>query len=323
MKKSLKVKVKLISFITTFTVMSSILLPQIAEASNKCGSAEDMAMSMPANHPHAMGTGVTKTAVGYTLEILKTPMLNTDNTIKYRFTNKGKVVKDFTLDMGKVSHLIVYSSDYKTYIHTHPYVDQTGVFTSVLPIKSQGTYNFVTDTSVPLKDKSVNPSIQLLLGGSFNYGSKSNPIAMAKPKCSVISNGYKISLSDTEVKTSHGTLMVTISDLNGNPVNFGQFLGARAHLVVIKDKEHTYAHFHPMNADGSMPPMWGSDVNVAKSDPKKINASKSDIINKNDSMPGMLHFMTEPPGPGRYMAFMQFVDKGILKTVQFTLDAVN
>ena len=112
MNKNLKIK--LFSFLTTFGVVSSILIPQGAEASNKCGSGEGMAMNMPASHPHAMGTGVTKNAVGYNLEILKTPTLNTDNTFKYRFTNKGKVVKDFTLDMGKVSHLIVYSSVYKT-----------------------------------------------------------------------------------------------------------------------------------------------------------------------------------------------------------------
>ena len=313
-------------------VLSSqvFFIPTIANAvdNSSCPGAMPMEMPTMGAHPHALGNGTTLEAAGYTLNLLtKKFLIGQPTVIKFNLTDpKKQIVTKFLLDMGKMEHTIIFSSDYKTYIHKHAEVDKKGNFSVPVIFPTAGSYHMDVDFSVPLKGQSF-AGAQLIVGTDLVVGSKSTFTMPIKPSCSSTSNGYKISLNRTTLPLTHDTLMVNVSK-KGQPVLFGKFLGTMAHLVIIRDSDRRYGHFHPMNADGSMPPMWSSIVDVTKGNTTTytdLNTSSNDIIPYNpkevNPTPGMLHFMTEPPGAGRYTAFLQFIDGTKLQTLTFTIDA--
>ena len=301
----------------------SFLLPASGATPAPCPGAMMMPMDMDSHPAHSLGDGTSLTSVGYQMNIIEQPNASKNTKmLKFNILGYDKLpLKKYTLDMGKIIHLLVYSTDFKTYIHAHPQVDKTGTFSYNLPISKNGTYRFIADVSTPINDKN-NPTVQLIFGGSFDYGTKTALANLPVPQCKISSNGYKLELSQKTLDLAHGSLMINVFDKSGNPVSFGTYLGARAHLVVFKEKSLNYGHFHPMNVDGSMPIMWGKVVTTADKNLKSYaDAPAIDFKAKPDTQPGMLHFMTEPPGAGRYIAFLQFVVKGKIQTTSFTFDA--
>jgi len=279
--------------------------------------------AMPKNHPHAFGDGTTPSAIGYTLNVVTLPQVS-GKTEKFSFkivqVSSKKPLQTFTSDMGKLLHLIIVSSDYNTYIHVHPSIDANGVFTAYVTLPHNGTYHYFTDFSFPLI-KQMQPAQQVVLGGSFSLATSTNFQTSVKPLCSLTEQGYHLALSTTTVPFGHGMLMVNI-DKNGTPVAFGTLLGVRAHMVIVSLQGQRYGHFHPLLADGSMSPMWGPVVDTTKSYAKTYADSGLDINpdSSHDDTPGMLDFMTEPPGPGLYMSYLQVVIDGKLHTFNFVLN---
>jgi len=301
----------------------SSLIPANAANPALCPGAMAMPMDMTSHPAHSLGDGTSLNAVGYQMNIIEQPNASKNTkTLKFNILGYDNLpLKKYTLDMGKILHLLVYSSDFKTYIHVHPQVDKNGTFTYTLPLTQKGTYHYITDISTPINDK-TNPTVQLIFGGSFDYGTKTALTKLPLPQCKISSNGYKLELSQKVLDLAHSSLMINVFDKKGNPVSFGTYLGARAHLVVFKENSLAYGHFHPMNVDGSMPIMWGKVVSTSDKNIKTFaDAPAIDYKAKPDTQPGMLHFMTEPPGAGRYIAFLQFVVKGKIETTSFTFDA--
>jgi len=314
------------------TILSQVMIVNSNAASSSkayCPGSMMMPMGDMGKHPHALGNGTVPEYAGYKLNLLSSNLKpGKSNILKYNITDsKNKIVTKYLLDMGKIAHTIIFSSDYKTYIHKHAVIDKTGVFTLSVDFPKAGTYHMDVDFSVPMAvDKNTNGA-QFVLGKDLIVGGKSAFSNTTKPACVFNSNGYKISLSRTTLPLTHDTLMVSVSK-NGQPVLFGKYLGTLAHMVVIRNSDRSYAHFHPMNPDGSMPPMWSDVVDVSKGNTDSYtdaNPSSKDIIpfNPKEVNPalGMLHFMTEPPGAGRYTAYLQFIDGNKLQTLTFTLDA--
>ena len=313
-------------------ILISQLSVQYSTAATKnayCPGAMPMHMPDMGEHPHALGTGVKSEYAGYKLNITNGKLIaGAENTIKYNITDsKKKVVTKYVLDIGKLNHTIIFSSDYKTYIHKHAEVDKKGNFTMSVNLPKSGSYHMIVDFAVPFAGDKVNKVAHLVLGQDIVVGSKSNFVKLAAPTCTVNTKGYKIALDKTTLPLEHDSLMLTLTK-NGQPVLLGKYLGTVAHLVIIKESDRSYAHMHPMNPDGSMGEMYSDTVDVTKVDTTKYtdkNGSKNDIKAFNpkefNPTPGMLHFMTEPPGAGRYTAFLQFVDGGKVQTVSFIIDA--
>ena len=323
--------VRVFATLATMLLVSQISVQYSTAATKKgyCPGAMPMMMHDMGEHPHALGTGVKSEYAGYKLNVLSGKLTpGTENTIKYNITDsKKKVVTKYVLDIGKLSHTIIFSSDYKTYIHKHAEVDKKGNFSMSVNLPQSGSYHMIVDFAVPFAGDKVNKVAHLVLGQEIVVGSKSSFVKQTPPACTVNTSGYKIALDRTTIPLEHDTLMITLTK-KGQPVLLGKYLGTVAHLVMIKESDRSYAHMHPMNADGSMGEMYSDTVDVTKVDTTKYtdkNGSKNDIkaFNPKESnpTPGMLHFMTEPPGAGRYTAYLQFVDNGKLQTVSFTIDA--
>lgn len=316
-------RIKIINLsIICFTIFA-ITFPYNAKAVGECSNMMDMGTHQK-NHPaHAIGNGTSLDVSGYTLQKIQVPTKQSDKTLSFKINDYNKrTLENYTLDMGKILHLLVYSNDFMVYKHYHPTLNKDGVFSQILDIPFNKTYYFVADVSTPTSDKN-NPTAQLVFGDSFNYGAKSKPVALSKPKCNITSNGYTISLSSTKLPLDHSSLMLTITNKKGEPVRFGRFLGVDAHLVVFRESDRRYSHFHPMNMDGSMPKMWGKTISLKDKSLSKFSGEQANDIlpANNNSTVGMLHFMTEPPGKGRYIAFLQFVDNNKLITTNFTFEA--
>lgn len=296
------------------------LLTQSMQSANSAGTLCPNMMDMPmemASHPnHALGNGTTLNEMGYKLNIVTSPTVK-NKTFKFNISQNNSKIENFTLDMGKLLHLIVYSSDFKEYYHIHPKIDSKLDFTAQVPLTRDTNYRFVVDFALPINDKK-NPVAQLILGGEFKSNSSSLKISKLTPKCVFKSNGYTFQLSKTTLPLEHDTLMINIFDGKGNPVVFDKYLNADAHLVVINTRNNVYSHFHPMNSDGTMPVMYTDKVSLKNKNINNFTDNPSaDIKTAKNPSVGMLHFMTEPPGAGTYVAYLQFVDKGKLITTSF------
>lgn len=121
--------------------------------------------------------------------------------------------------------------------------------------------------------------------GPINVGATADhSVTIPEPTTSVEVDGYTVTLSgDQEVGES---MLVLDVSLAGESVETEPYLGAAAHLVIIRTSDLEYFHAYPI--DG----MGGSSV----------------------------HFVTEFPTSGTYRLFFDFAHAGNVHTAAFTVE---
>lgn len=156
------------------------------------------------------------------------------------------VVHRYALDMTRLMHVIVVSDDFSSFAHLHPRLLPNG--------------HFVVDAAMPPGPYRVYADSEPVGIGQqvfrFDVGANavsvrvvpSGPVAQAGP--------YVVRLSAMHVRTGESaTIGMTILK-NGRPAtDLEPYLGAAGHAVFVNARDYSYAHVHPMDADGTMPGM--------------------------------------------------------------------
>lgn len=175
----------------------------------------------------------------------------------------GDVLRDFHVQHERRLHLIVVSrGPERRFLHLHPAQRADGAWTAPLRLPVNGSYRVFADFTTGGERRTLGVDV---LG-------RGGPDVALQPV-----SEYEVALD------RHGDELEFAVHRNGSPVEVGRYLGARGHLVVLREGDLAYVHAH---ADE-----------------------------------GELSFEVPFPSPGRYDLFLQFVVGGRVETVSRSIVA--
>lgn len=193
--------------------------------------------------------------------------------LRFRIVGPDGIVTDFEKEYTKQLHLVVVRRDLTGFQHLHPEMDAAGTWSVPLELPEGGVYRAYADFHTGEHELTL--GVDLMSRGGFE------PVALPAPSDTATSGGYSVDIEGA----GDGMFDFTVSR-DGEPVTDLQpYLGARGHLVAIRDGDLAYLHVHP-----------------------------------EDSEPGdpTIGFGAELPTAGSYRLFLQFRHDGAVHTVAFT-----
>ena len=201
-------------------------------------------------------------------------------TFSFRIVDAaGRPVTRFQRAHTKYLHLIVVSRDLSGYQHLHPAMAGDGTWSTRLKLPAAGAWRAFADFATGMGAETL--GVDLFAAGRFA------PAAAPRPSSSAKVAGYTVAMRGAPALAGRaGELSFQVS-AGGWPVaDLEPYLGARGHLVAVREGDLAYLHVHAEDA----------------------------------ATPGAsLRFHTAFPSAGRYRLFLQFQHDGKVRTAAFTV----
>jgi hypothetical protein len=218
------------------------------------------------------------TATGDLAMVPATDTLPAGWPASYSFTIRDGdgVVTEFELEHTKPMHLIVVRRDFVGFVHTHPVMAADGTWTTTLTLDEPGSYRVFADFVVGGDKHTL--GTDLFVPGDFQ------PVPL--PAVTAVTDaggGYEVELSGDTIAGEESTLTFTVRHDGELVRDLPDYLGAKGHLVALRDGDLAYLHVHP--------------------DQER------------------LVFDAELPSAGSYRLFLQFDAGDTLRTAAFTIIA--
>ena len=179
----------------------------------------------------------------------------------------GDPIRDFEIQHERRMHLIVVRRDTTGYQHLHPRQAADGTWHVPLRLAEPGTYRVFADFK--------RDGESVTLGADVEAGAY-RPRPLPPPADTARTDGYEVALHASD----GGEIDFEVTR-NGSPVtDIAPYLGARGHLVALREEDLAYLHVHPEE--------------------------------------DRLAFAVEYPSLGHYRLFLQFKHDGVVHTAEFT-----
>jgi hypothetical protein len=212
---------------------------------------------------------------GYRLAVeSSTFRANRTETLRFRVIDSdGRPVRDFDEEHGARLHLIVVRRDLSGYQHLHPRLSADGTWSIALDLPQPGSYRMFADFHARGSD--------LTLGADLFVPGHFAPRPLPAPSATATTDGYHVALTEDEP----GILHFKVTRGGREVTDLQPYLGARGHLVALREGDLAYLHVHP--EEGPEP---GAGIS----------------------------FGTEIPSAGRYRLYLQFRHGGAVHTAELT-----
>ncbi|MGI8593664.1 MAG: hypothetical protein ACR2ML_04750 [Solirubrobacteraceae bacterium] len=196
----------------------------------------------------------------------------------------GRPLRDgYQVEQGKRLHLIVVRRDLTGFQHLHPVLRADGTWTTDLVLPSPGAYRAFADFQVDGERTTL--GADLFAPGDFRPAPPPAPTRSA-----LAPGGYEVGLTGPMPVAGRETELAFTVRRGGRPVEaLEPYLGARGHLVALREGDLAYLHVHPEQATGG----------------------------------GPIRFAVDLPTAGRYRLFLQFRDAGQVRTAALTQEVVR
>jgi hypothetical protein len=185
---------------------------------------------------------------------------------------RGHTVRDFDVEHTKRMHFIVVRRDTTGFQHLHPTEGADGTWSVPLTLHDAGSYRVFADFSVNGKPHTLADDVTV--DGTVHSEELPAPVT------SVAVDGLRVSLTEGASKAGAESELAFKVTRNAKPVKVQQYLGAKGHLVALRQGDLAFLHVHP-------------DENS-------------------------LRFMAQFPTAGSYRLFLQFQTEGRVHTAAFT-----
>ncbi|MEA2228077.1 MAG: hypothetical protein QOF04_1707 [Solirubrobacteraceae bacterium] len=193
--------------------------------------------------------------------------------LRFRIVDRrGATVRDFDVEHTKRMHLIVVRRDMTAFQHLHPTQRPAGAWSVPVTLRDAGSYRVLADFSTGGTAHTL--ADDLTVDGTV----RSQPLPA--PVQSVDVDGLRVSLTEGASTAGAESQMRFTVTRAGRPVAVEPYLGAKGHLVALRQGDLAFLHVHP----------------------------------DEDS----LRFMAAFPSAGRYRLFLQFQTEGRVHTAAFT-----
>jgi hypothetical protein len=187
--------------------------------------------------------------------------------LAFRITGRdGATVSDFDVEHTKRMHVIIVRRDLTGFQHVHPVQRPDGSWTVPVALPDPGTYRVFADFSTQDEPRT--------LGADLTVDGAADAHPLPAPNRTVTTDGLDVRL------TAEGEELGFEVTRDGAPVAVDDYLGAKGHLVALREGDLAFLHVHPDE--------------------------------------DRLRFMAELPTAGRYRLFLQFQVDGEVHTAAFT-----
>lgn len=266
-----------------------------AEAGHE-SSADDHASEAAAGDEHGGGEeapagaalpGLAVAEGGYRLVAERTRYAAGDTPERFAFRvpdARGKAVRSFETEHDKKMHLIVVRRDFAGFQHLHPEMRPDGTWAVDVDLGEPGTYRAFADFKVEGDKHTL--GVDVHAAGTL----RPQPLPPAADVARTES-GYEVALdAPTPESGAEQELRFEVRRDGRTVTDVEPYLGARGHLVALRQGDLAYLHVHPEDA-----------------------ATAGDAIT----------FMAEYPSPGAYRLFLQFKHEGRVHTAAFTQEVAR
>jgi len=194
-------------------------------------AAEEDEMAMDA----AMVRGLAVSENDLTLEV------ESRSPLAFRIRDEqGRTVRDFDLEHTKRMHVIVVRRDLTGFRHLHPTQRADGAWTVPLALREPGTYRVFADFSVDETPTTLADDLQV----DGNVVSRPLPA----PVESVETDGFRVRLAEGPARAGEESELRFAITRGGRPVHVQDHLGAKGHLVALRQGDLAFLHVHPDEA---------------------------------------------------------------------------
>ena len=199
--------------------------------------------------------------------------------LAFRIADRGgRTVRDFDVEHTKRMHLIVARRDMTGFQHLHPTQRPDGTWTVPVTLPDAGTYRVFADFSVG--DEPYTLADDLAVDGPVRSR------ALPAPVRGVETDGLRVTLTEGAARAGAESQLAFSVTRDGAPVAVQDYLGAKGHLVALREGDLAFLHVHPDERS--------------------------------------LKFMATFPTAGRYRLFLQFkTGDGRLHTAAFTQEVAR
>jgi hypothetical protein len=244
----------------------------------------------PQGEQEPAGLGVSEG--GYTLRMSPT-RLGKGEARELRFSIEGAdgPVTEFDELHERRMHLIVVRRDGAQFRHLHPEMDVAGTWTIPIEFSQAGVYRAFADFSVGGEQHTLASDVNVS-GGEF----EPEPFPPAKPLDST--GGYEVRLRAGEPRAGEPASLSFDVSRDGQAVeDLAPYLGAKGHLVALREGDLAFLHVHPEEAGGGHAHGHGAHGGAAEE----------------------IAFAVTFPTAGRYRLYLQFKHEGTVRTVEYTV----
>ncbi len=244
-------------------------------------------------HTEASGHGAAgHAASGYSLRLAPADLTRGEGG-ELRFTIAGpggEPVTEFDRLHERRMHLIVVRRDGAGFQHLHPEIDAAGAWSVPVEFATAGPHRAFADFSVGGEQHTLFGDLEVS-GGA--YEPRPFPAAAAVDA----TGGYEVRLGTGAPRAGvEERLTFAVSRAGAALDDLQPYLGAKGHLVALREGDLEYLHVHPEQG--------GHEHGGAPA-----NAHPNEIA-----------FATSFPTPGRYRLYLQFRHGGVVRTVEFTVE---
>jgi hypothetical protein len=218
--------------------------------------------------------GLAVSESGLTLRVARTAVTpGKPVRLAFRIVDRqGRTVRDFDVEHTKRMHFIVVRRDMTGFQHLHPTQAVDGSWSVPVTLRDPGSFRVFADFSVDGKPYTLADDVAV--DGTLH--SRELPA----PAKSVDVDGLRVRLTEGASRADAESRLAFDVTRDGKPVAVEPYLGAKGHLVALRQGDLAFLHVHP----------------------------------DEDS----LRFMATLPTAGRYRLFLQFKTNGRVHTAAFT-----
>lgn len=267
------------------------------ESESSTTSAEHAGMNMGGEDTAAGSSaaeeipgGLLVSQDGYTLDLAQNSVpVGSDVPLAFRVLGPdGAPVVDYEVTHDKDLHLIAVRRDMVGFQHVHPELAGDGTWSVPLALTA-GQWRVFADF------EPAGHGDNLILGADLAVAGGYVPQPLPEPADTAEVDGYAVTLDGDLVPGQESEVILTINK-DGQPVTDLQpYLAAYGHLVVLRDGDLAYLHVHPGGEPGD---------GVTEPGPA-------------------ITFYANVPSAGDYRLFMDFQHDGVVRTAEFTAQAVG
>jgi hypothetical protein len=211
---------------------------------------------------------------GLTLELARARFQrDTPANLTFRIVDRrGRTVRDFDVEHTKRMHVIVVRRDMTGFQHLHPTQAPDGTWSVPVTLPDAGSYRVFADFSAN--------GTPHTLADDLTVDGQVQSRELPAPVDSVDVDGLSVTLGKGASRAGAESQLTFSVTRDGKPVEVQEYLGARGHLVALRQGDLAFLHVHP----------------------------------DEDS----LKFMATFPTAGAYRLFLQFKVDGRVHTAAFT-----